>query len=279
MASIKTKLLSNIKNQIKKGIGFITFLFLKKQIKGINTFLFFLGFPRSGHSIIGALLDAHPNCIISHELNAFSLMSKGFSFYNICSLIILKSKMYSMFNFKRGGYKYQIKDQYQGKVTKLKIIGDKKGGGTTDLFDKQIIDIDKISKFIPFDYKSLIVIRNPFDNIATIAIKSFNSNINDALDFYRKKAKTIERLITVLENKHLIVYHEKFIEEPQKELEKILDFVNLSKDSSYLQSSVEILYDKPNLSREKLKWNQTQINAIKNMMHEISFLQFYSNHH
>ena len=45
----------------------------------VNSFVQFLSFPRSGHSLIGSLLDAHPNAIVSHELDAMGLVHKGFS--------------------------------------------------------------------------------------------------------------------------------------------------------------------------------------------------------
>ena len=37
----------------------------------IETLALFIGYPRSGHTIIGSLLDAHPHIIISNELDIF----------------------------------------------------------------------------------------------------------------------------------------------------------------------------------------------------------------
>ena len=34
--------------------------------RGIKKFVFFAGYARSGHSIIGALMDAHPHVVIAH---------------------------------------------------------------------------------------------------------------------------------------------------------------------------------------------------------------------
>ena len=33
----------------------------------VETFVMFIGYPRSGHSLVGALLDAHPEVIIARE--------------------------------------------------------------------------------------------------------------------------------------------------------------------------------------------------------------------
>ena len=34
---------------------------------GVETFVLFIGYPRSSHSLVGAILDAHPEIIIPHE--------------------------------------------------------------------------------------------------------------------------------------------------------------------------------------------------------------------
>ena len=36
---------------------------------GVETFVLFIGYPRSSHSLIGAILDAHPEIIIPREYN------------------------------------------------------------------------------------------------------------------------------------------------------------------------------------------------------------------
>ena len=37
----------------------------------VKTILFFIGYPRSRHSLLGSLLDAHPHMVIADETNAF----------------------------------------------------------------------------------------------------------------------------------------------------------------------------------------------------------------
>ena len=38
-----------------------------KLYDGVETFVMFIGYPRSSHSLVGAILDAHPEIIIPHE--------------------------------------------------------------------------------------------------------------------------------------------------------------------------------------------------------------------
>ena len=45
---------------------------LHKAYGHVKTILFFIGYPRSRHSLLGSLLDAHPHMVISDELLAFT---------------------------------------------------------------------------------------------------------------------------------------------------------------------------------------------------------------
>ena len=40
----------------------------------LRSFCLFIGYPRSGHSLLGSLLDAHPDIAIAHEVNALGLV-------------------------------------------------------------------------------------------------------------------------------------------------------------------------------------------------------------
>ena len=43
---------------------------------GVETFVLFIGYPRSCHSLVGAILDAHPEIIIPHEYNILAKLKK-----------------------------------------------------------------------------------------------------------------------------------------------------------------------------------------------------------
>ena len=48
----------------------------------------FIGYPRSSHSLVGAMLDAHPEIIIPHEYDVIQNWGK----YNRTSTVIKKSR-------------------------------------------------------------------------------------------------------------------------------------------------------------------------------------------
>ena len=83
----------------------------------------FIGYARSGHSLVGAILDAHPEIIISHEFNVvdhwdnYKDKTKYRLFYDLHAL----SQKQAMFRnrapcLERPGhrYRYHVPGQWRG---------------------------------------------------------------------------------------------------------------------------------------------------------------------
>ena len=48
----------------------------QEVMDGIEKFAFFIGYARSGHSIVGSFIDAHPNMVIAYEYQLFRKLTK-----------------------------------------------------------------------------------------------------------------------------------------------------------------------------------------------------------
>ena len=92
----------------------------------VKTFLLFIGYNRSRHTLLASLLDAHPNVIIANDYNILKewienpLLSQRLKYY-IYELLYAKSRYDVMFGVrarlvgnKPKKYHYNIKDQWQG---------------------------------------------------------------------------------------------------------------------------------------------------------------------
>ena len=96
----------------------------------------FIGYPRSSHSLVGAILDAHPEIIIPHQYDVIKYwnkyrpmtarktkMSKYHLFYDLHML----SKEQALFgsrskNGKLQGYSYNVPGLWQGgHQTRIKV--------------------------------------------------------------------------------------------------------------------------------------------------------------
>src|SRR5690606_30490598 len=88
----------------------------------LATFVLFVGYPRSGHSLVGALLDAHPEIAVSHELDVLRFRAEGFSRDQILLLIAENCRRLGRLGRRWGRYDYAVPGGAQGAWERLKVI-------------------------------------------------------------------------------------------------------------------------------------------------------------
>jgi hypothetical protein len=97
------------------------------SFRQIESFCLFVGYPRSGHSLVGALLDAHPDAVLAHELIAHQHVLNGCSRDALYGRILARSFWFH-WRGHRGVYSYRVPAGWQGRWRQLRLIGDKRGG-------------------------------------------------------------------------------------------------------------------------------------------------------
>ena len=88
---------------------------LKRRLfKEVEYYCMFFGYPGSGHSLVGSLMDAHPKMVISHELDALDYMRRGYRQNQIFSLILQRSAEFTQEGREWTGHSYKVEGQWQG---------------------------------------------------------------------------------------------------------------------------------------------------------------------
>ena len=129
----------------------------------------------------------------------------GVTANNIAESIVINSAIFKKNGREYTGYDYSIDGQYQGKVKRLRILGDKKGNGTIRIIRKYPEVLTLLGKFnVPV--KFIHVIRNPYDNIATRA-KRNNTSLRFAAKGYFANMEVITRITqnTNFEVQHILL--------------------------------------------------------------------------
>lgn len=139
-----------------------------KLFHNIETFTMFVGYPRSGHSLIGSLLDAHPNILIAHELHALKLIRAGFDKNQLFQLLMENSQTMAAKGRRHSGYSYEVSNQWQGRFSTLKVIGDKKGASSAMQLRTSPGLFDFLKATLDLEVKLIHVIRNPYDVLTTM---------------------------------------------------------------------------------------------------------------
>jgi hypothetical protein len=90
----------------------------------------FVGYPPSGHSMVGACLNAHRDAVVSHELGAQQLVIEECSREVLYSRILARATWFNL-RGNRTNCSYEIPNQWQGRFDSLHVVGDKLGGSVT----------------------------------------------------------------------------------------------------------------------------------------------------
>jgi hypothetical protein len=250
-----------------------------EDLGSLEAFCCFVGYPRSGHSLPGSLLDAHPNATISHELNATKFVCAGWSREDLFRVIIENTRLFARSGRQWTGYSYQVPGQWQGRFEDLRIIGDKKGGGTAAGLVKNPALLDELSDCVKLPLRVVHVHRNPYDNIAAMAkgITRLRSNTVDGMiETYFRLVSEIERLKRRGVNGDIIdIPLEDLIAEPRETLARICRFLGLRPDAKYLSDCAGIVFESPKKSRRKLQWSDSQKRAVQERAGEYDWLRHY----
>lgn len=242
----------------------------------IQNYCMFLGYPRSGHSLVGALLDAHPNIAIANEADALGHMAAGFRRRQIYALLMMRAAEFAASGCQGRGYTYAVPNQWQGKVETLKSIGDKKGGLATQWLTQRPELLAQLRAEVRVPLKLIHVVRNPFDNIATMFTRKHRNSLEEAAEMYFSLCSTVSRTIDENSRDVITIRHEDVIADPKTELRSIVQFLGLDCTESYLRDCASIVFPSPKQTRNTVDWPAGLRSRVEHEMARHAFLQGYS---
>lgn len=251
----------------------------RELFEGIKTYVMFIGYPRSGHSLIGALMDAHPNMIFAHELDALKFVNVGYTKKQIYYLLLSNSRSSAQAGRKWDRFSYKVPNQWQGDFKELQVIGDKKGEGSTLRLRENPELLSRLRNTIATDIKFIHVVRNPFDNISTMAAKVewLKENLEDSIKYYFSLCKSVKEIKKQIKNDDFFeLKHESFLEDPKAHLKELSHFVEMEAPEDYLNDCSGIVYKSPHKSRHRVEWSQELIDIVEKRIEEFPFLSGYS---
>ena len=272
-------------------------------IKGIRKFVLFVGRARSGSSILGTLLDAHPHVIVSNELG-LKFLEKPWSKTSLFNDLYSES-VHDFHGSRRDtgkGYSLGVKGLWQGRYDDyIEVIGDKCAGAVLGLY---LADKEKFVKYYYHLQQKLLVpilfivpLRNPFDIIATRALsakiqgsyaklKRLNAtkkvsldsqtmlrNINFALDYFDSR----EEMIDLIGRDNVLDVHNcDLVNDPRGSIARIFEFLEVEISENYLDVCSAKVFKSVSRSRDVLEWTPEQIETVEKRMKKHKVLDRYS---
>ena len=272
------------------------------DIMGLSTFVLFLGFGRTGHSIVGSLLDAHPDIIISHEYNVLKVVTPSLTKKEDWLLILFNKLYKSSHNSVVKGLRNEVKDSkgytlgvknsrsWQGQLRQLRAIGDKSGHMTVTSYlankSQYLYLVHELNRVLGASVKVIRVIRNPYDIIATTFLigKTGKSGLKNAKNSTQLNhtfspeaiQKYIKRFSEDVDKTHQVVvdiptpvhaiHLVDLIRQPHSIMREVCELIQVECSLDYLNLCRDKLYKDISKTRYLLQWSPQDIEAVANIM-------------
>lgn len=214
----------------------------------------FVGYPRSGHSLLGALVTAHPDAMVSHELDALKYVRVGCSRRQLFQLIRARDLWFAAQEAQWNGYKYAVPGQWQGRIRTLQVIGDKKGGLTAERLSRYPWLLDKLEKTVGYPSYYVHIVRNPYDNIATMA-RLNRLSVSEQVETYFQMVAACDAARERTEpGRWFDGSNEELIASPISLLERLAAFFGLTPEPDWLEACAAVVFDSPTRTRDTVEW-------------------------
>ena len=252
----------------------------------VRAFCLFIGHGRSGSTLVGSLLDAHPRILIANELNVFKYLDHGkWSREQIFTLLWFRSAWLAWRGSPGGGgYRYRVPGQWQGRHDRVRVMGERTAGVTATRMAKTPEVLERLQSTVRIPIKFINVVRNPFDNIATDCNRSKRlPGDTEAEHLERRAREYFWRWSAVLAverefgpESFFRSHHREFLRDPVSRLAKLCEFLGVEADAGYLEACRSVVELEPRRTRDSVRWTSETRRYVEEQMAKVPPLRRYS---
>jgi hypothetical protein len=241
-----------------------------------QAFCLFIGYPRSGHTFVASLLDAHRHTMLANELDVLELVAAGFTRDQILHALNESALVFGAGGSQWTGYDYKVPGQWQGRCESLRVIGDKKAGRTVRWLVDDPRLLERLESVVRLPLKLIHVIRNPYDNVATRWLRTPQQTLDKMAERQFALALHVDKLKKRVGDRILDVRHEDVIANPQVEIRRMCAFLGLDAPDDYVDAAAGIVFASPNKSRHKIEWTPSVRKFVAERTAAHDFLRQYT---
>lgn len=246
----------------------------RRLFDDVQSYVMFIGYPRSAHTLVGFLLDAHPSIAVASQASALKYIKYGFTRNQLFYVMLKNSQRVAEEGRGQRPYSYVVPNQWQGRFERLQVIGDSTGLSRARKNPTLIHALKKTLGNV--ELKAIHCIRNPYDNISTMAVKH-NQMLQSAAKAYFSMCETVEKIKGEIGNGAVYVLrHESLVADPGATLENLCGFLGVAGDGNYYRDCASLIYKSPHKSRLEVSWSPELIADVKSKLSRFGFLADYS---
>ena len=231
----------------------------------IESWCIFVGHPRSGHSLVGSLIDAQPDAVAAHELDLLGLVAAGHDDPRLLAAACEeRSAWFRRHEGRWGEHTYLVENGWQGRVRRRRLVGDKKGGRTTLRLGRDPELLERFQEIVGVPIWIIHVARHPLDNIATMAERR-GVTLDQGIDDFLNRARTVNTLRARWPaDRWVEIDQATFCRATESSLATALGRLLGDYDAEVTASSAALVDSEPRRSRSRVHWNPSQIKRVQN---------------
>jgi hypothetical protein len=242
----------------------------------VERFCLFVGHARSGQTVVGSLMNSHPDVVIAHELDVLRYLALGFTRDQIYELALRRDRQFTedAGSKTKMGYVFAVPGQWQGRFRALRVIGDKKAGASARALRSRPQLLHRLAATAGVPLRVIHVTRNPFDNIAAIARRS-GKDLSASADSYFRRCETIAGLSLPDDGEIVHMRHEDFVADPIVELGELCRFLGVESTEAWARDCARQVFSSPRQARREASWSPELLARVERGIADFRFLKGY----
>jgi hypothetical protein len=236
------------------------------ELRNLRYYGMFIGYPRSGHTLVASLLDAHENMLFSNGLDAAHYLAQGFSVQQVAALSIWNALRFTRHGRRSNGYSYAVPDGWHGRWDALQVVGDKSG----DLFSYHLQNdagiLDPVIEGLGALGRFVHVVRNPFDCISSISRRNRISLHAAAAEFFGLCDANARARQAIPAVAWLDVYLEDLIHQPGFSIGALCRFFGQQGAEPHLSRCANLILHAPRRASSEAPWDAALVRETGDRM-------------
>jgi hypothetical protein len=246
----------------------------------LERFVVFVGHPRSGHSVVGTLINAHRHAAVSHNLDALALLRNGARPHELFERILERDRSFAAEGRRMGRYSYDVPGQWLGHHGEIRVLGDKRAGATS----RHLADQPTLLRDLPAHVNLPVVVihhvRNPWDNIASIwqwKHTRHGRELPEVAEAYFGRSEAATRGFAEAGSEVLLLrtFHEDLIRDPRSQMRRVLAGLGLPTDDGFFDACQRFVHREPRRTRHQVSWPDGLVARIAEHAQRHEFLAHY----
>jgi hypothetical protein len=238
-------------------------------------FVLVIGNARSGSTLLGSILDAHPCAIVANETVGSANFWRDMDRPRILGEIAESSRRRRLSGRVSEGYRYLIPAAAK-EMPRILVMGDKVWNPATLMLHGDYSLLNRLERILGVPIKIIHCIRNPFDVIATMHARSKAPVIDRAHWYFLHCSAALAVRQKWEPDRYLDFHHESTFDNPDQAIAGLCRFLELPVDKSHIQASKALLFPQLRTTRRNLAWEPAMVRMITSRMGEFDFLGRYA---